>query len=151
MYEKIILKSINSEESKKNIISDGKQRCTYGQIPGIFDRLSDYFAKREIPPEAGFIIKCGNSLPEAVLLLWMLYHKRDFLLLPRRTGVSEEQQKIEAAAHPEFLQYNITVKRETVPAEITEPEAYIEIEPNPNYKKDAPRQEKQGNIYLKTS
>ncbi|MCP4155346.1 MAG: acyl--CoA ligase, partial [bacterium] len=64
---------------------------------------------------------------------------------------SEEQQKIEAAAHPEFLQYNITVKRETVPAQITEPEAYIKIEPNPNYKKDAPQQEKQGNIYLKTS
>ncbi|MCP4151089.1 MAG: hypothetical protein GY757_25315, partial [bacterium] len=116
MYEKIILKRINATESKNNIISDGKDQCTYDQIPGIFDRISDYFAKKEIPSEAGFIMKCGNSLPEAVLLLWMLYHKKDFLLQPRRTGASEEQQKIEAAAHPEFLQYNITVKRETVPA-----------------------------------
>lgn len=65
-------------------ISDGEASVSYGELPGRFEELDRVF-HRESEMGDWFVFPCGNTLNEAVLLLWLLERQRSFLLVPPAT------------------------------------------------------------------
>jgi acyl-coenzyme A synthetase/AMP-(fatty) acid ligase len=142
MFKELILKSLTSDKSKKNIITDGTYQCTYHELIEIFAALDQSFGEFAVSPGDCCVLICGNSLPEAVLLLWMLYRKRNFLLLPRG-GL--------AISLPEFCQHKIRVDLDSPGIDIKVPGTYLAVEPNPGFSADTSLPGEQGSILLKTS
>jgi len=142
MFKELLLKSLTSEDSKRNIITDGTQRCTYHELKEIFDTLDRFFEESAVAPGDCSVSICGNSLPEAVLLAWMLYRKRNFLLLPRGGMV---------ISLPGFCHHKIQVNFDTPGIDIKVPGTYLVIEPNAGFSAEARFPGEQGSIFLKTS
>lgn len=138
----MILKSMESSKTAKNMITDGTHQCTYHELIEIFVSLDRFFGKSVVSPGDCSVLICGNSLPEAVLLLWMLYRKRNFLLLPRGGLL---------ISLPEFCQHKICVDLNSPGIDIKVPGTYLDVEPNPGFKADTNLPGEQGRILLKTS
>lgn len=142
MFKELLLKSLTSGDSKQNFITDGTNQCTYHELIEIFVTLDQSFGESAVSPGECSVLICGNSLPEAVLLLWMLYRKRNFLLLPRG-GL--------AVSLPEFCQHKIYVDLNSPGIDIKVPGTYLAVEANPGFSADARLPGEQGSIFLKTS
>ncbi|UCH96072.1 MAG: acyl--CoA ligase [Candidatus Aminicenantes bacterium] len=142
MFEELILKSAACGDNKRNIITDGTYQCTYHELIEIFAALDQFFGKSAVSPGDCSVLICGNSLPEAVLLLWLLYRKRHFLLLPRGGLVF---------SLPEFCQHKILVDLNSPGLDIKVPDTNLAIEPNPGFSADASLPGAGGSIFLKTS
>jgi acyl-coenzyme A synthetase/AMP-(fatty) acid ligase len=142
MFNELILKSLTSGETADNIITDGTYQCSYHELIEIFVALDQSLGKSAVSPGDCSVLICGNSLPEAVLLLWMLYRKRNFLLLPRG-GL--------AISLPEFCQHKIGVDLNSPGIDIKVPGTYLAVEANPGFNVDIRLPGEQGSILLKTS
>jgi acyl-coenzyme A synthetase/AMP-(fatty) acid ligase len=142
MFQQLVLKSIESDDVSENIITDGRFQCCYRELPGIFVGLDQFFLESGISPGKCSVLMCGNSLPEAVLLLWLLYRESNFFLLPRDGR---------AVALPEFCQYRLRTNLKSSGIDIKAPGTYLSIESNPRFNADAGLSGKPGSILLKTS
>ncbi len=142
MFREMLLKCAESEKTCQNQLSDGKYRCTYRELPEIFAALDVFFTELKIPGDEGLVLVIGNTLPEAVLLLWMLYKKRDVLLQPRGGLVQNL---------PEFFRDKAVVEVGAPGLELKKPGTYLKIEANPDFKEETPRPGSGGSIFLKTS
>jgi acyl-coenzyme A synthetase/AMP-(fatty) acid ligase len=69
------------ETYSDGFISDGEASVSYGELPRRFEELDRVF-HRESEIGDWFVFPCGNTLNEAVLLLWLLKRQRSFLLVP---------------------------------------------------------------------
>jgi acyl-coenzyme A synthetase/AMP-(fatty) acid ligase len=142
MFKELVLKSLTSDDSKRNIITDGTYRCTYHELKEIFESLDRSFKESAVTPGDSSVLICGNSLPEAVLLLWMLYRERYFLLLPRG-GL--------AITLPAFCRHQIRAHLDSPNLDIKLPSTYLAVEPNPGFSADVRLPDEPGSIFLKTS
>jgi acyl-CoA synthetase (AMP-forming)/AMP-acid ligase II len=151
MFERIITNHSISEEVSKNIITDGGISCTYAELPGIFEKLDDFFDRSDFRENDCVVLRCGNTLREAILLLWMLSRKRNFLLLPR-AGEGKEQRRLEELNLPAFCRYTVSLRPglKTEDGSIGKPGFYIDIRPNVNYEK-FPDDLYGGSVFLRTS
>jgi len=86
---KFIRQCDNSTDVQDQGITDGQNTCAYGQIPGIFDNLQDFFIKKGIGIEAPLVLECENSLNAALILLYLLEKDYSFLLIPPEKNASE--------------------------------------------------------------
>ncbi len=80
-----------------NILTDGKLTCSYQEIPEIFEKLEKAFnekknnekknneknAERKINREDCLVLETENSLPIALVLLFLLEKGYSFLLVPK--------------------------------------------------------------------
>ncbi|MCP5101819.1 MAG: long-chain fatty acid--CoA ligase [bacterium] len=148
MFKQAILEHAASAECSGNIITDGTHTCTYGELPGIFEVLDDFFSGTAVSPGECVVFRCGNSLPEAVLLLWKLSRERDIVLLPRGGGI---QRELEDLNLPEFCRAKISVNLEAEGLDIAVPGSYVDIRPNSNYKASGEDTAAAGTVYLRTS
>lgn len=156
MFAERILEAAKSAETSGNILTDGKLRCTYRELPEIFEKIDRFLTRSNISAGDCNIIRCGNILADAVLLLLMLYKKRNFLLLPRLR--SKLQKEMEDSRLPEFCKNKISVNVDSPVLDIKNPASYIGVETNPGYRsfkdriavKRLPLNES-GNVFLKTS
>lgn len=141
-FKKMIEKSVESGDTKNNIITDGTRQCTYHQLLGIFTGLDRFFQQSHVSPGECSVLVCGNTLPEALLLFWLLYRKRSFLLLPRGGLVFNP---------PEFCKHKILVDPDSPGTDINVPGTYLAVETNPGFNPDAKFPGETGSIFLKTS
>jgi acyl-coenzyme A synthetase/AMP-(fatty) acid ligase len=144
MFKELLFKSLTSDDSKGNIITDGTYQCTYHELIEIFVTLDRFIGESAVSPGDCSVLICGNSLPEALLLSWMLYRKQNFLLLPRG-GL--------AISLPEFCQHKIKIQVDlSSPGIDTKvPGTYLAVEPNPGFSAAARFPGEQGSIFLRTS
>jgi len=154
-FHSAIIEAIRSEEAGANVISDGRFQCAYRELAEIFGHLDDFFNESPMG-EAGAklctVFRCGNSLPEAVVLLWLLYRKKDFLLLPSMDK-RKQQAKLEDIHLPEFCKYKMSIDTGSPDLALDAPVSYIRIEPNANFKEDNEAEvlTGSGGVYLRTS
>ncbi|OQY58190.1 MAG: AMP-dependent synthetase [Desulfobacteraceae bacterium 4572_88] len=76
------------QNSQENILTDGQQICTYQDIPKIFERIREFFDEKDIRIQYPLVLECENSLPGALLLLYLLEEGYSFLLIPSETKAS---------------------------------------------------------------
>ena len=91
------------ETTGGGFISDGEASILYRDLPRRFEELDRVFRQRSEPGD-WFVFPCGNSLNEAVLLLWLLSRERSFLLVPP-TAVT--------LPVPAFCRFVVTIARDT--------------------------------------
>lgn len=151
MFEQIISNHSKDVEVSGNIITDGSYSCTYAELPGIFDGLDEFFDGSGFQDSDCVVLRCGNTLQEAVLLLWMLSGKRNFLLLPR-IGEGKEQRRLEELNLPGFCKYTVSLHPDLKAEDgrVGAPGSYIDVRPNGNYE-GFPGDLRGGSVFLRTS
>jgi hypothetical protein len=55
--------------------------CQYYVIPDLFTKLHQLFDERDISQQDGIALECENSLPCAIVLLFLLEHDYHILLI----------------------------------------------------------------------
>jgi acyl-coenzyme A synthetase/AMP-(fatty) acid ligase len=149
MFKEMILKTIKSGETRGNRITDGKYTCAYGELPEIFANFAAFFTRAKISSQDCCIFNCGNSVPEALLLLWLLYEKRDFVLLPPMG--KKAQREMEQARLPQFCRLILSVDVSLPGMDIKDPGSYIDIAANGNFREEAGIPAGFGSVFLRTS
>lgn len=92
----------NSISAQTNVLTDGQLTCAYQEMPEIFARIQNVFAERDINIEEGLAFECDNSVPSALVLLFLLETGYSFLLLPKINNDKDIEQSI-----PKFCRYHI--------------------------------------------
>lgn len=72
------MKFINT--SSRNSLTDEQLSCCYQDIPNLFAKIADSFIKKGITKQDCVVLECENSLPAALVLLFLLEHDYSFLL-----------------------------------------------------------------------
>lgn len=88
-----------------NILTDGQLTCEYKNIPRVFEQLQHFFAEKGIQPQDGVVLDCENSLPSALVLLFLLEYGYHFLL-----SKVENSDKVP----PQFCRYQLQVNSENL-------------------------------------
>ena len=100
---------VNSINYRDNLLTDGMLTCSYQKIPDIFDGIQRYLRERGIVREDCLALECENSLPSALMLLYLLEGGYSFLLLPKVVcGAQVRQPPL-----PQFCRYRVVAERLT--------------------------------------
>lgn len=126
---------------RNNIISDGQLVCTYDQLPTIFRRIEQHFARQGVTWLDCLAVECGNRLTDALLLLYLLERGQDFVLLPAGFGDQESR--------PRFCRYRLTTIAEQ--AIIDQPTSYLQFKPLAVWTEAASSFKDVAKLYLRTS
>ncbi len=127
---KFISQFSDPANSQLNVLTDGEYQCTYQEIPGIFAKIKDHL--KNISIEDCLAFKCDNSVPSALILLYLLEEGYSFLLLPKAV----KEQSI-----PKFCQYLLKTNNTSI-----DPAQFLQISKNSNQIKNTGQK-----LYLRTS
>jgi acyl-CoA synthetase (AMP-forming)/AMP-acid ligase II len=119
-----------------NVLTDGIHSCQYQDIPAVFSQLREFFTQKGIRPQDGVVLDCENSLPSALVLLFLFEHNYHFLL-----SKTENSSKIP----PQFCRYQLQIQAISL-----NPHDFLTIIEHPTHahsfvNNDIPR------LYLRTS
>lgn len=143
---KFIAQCASTTDVKENILTDGQYTCTYRELPDIFAGLRDGFRERGIGLDPCLALECENSLPGALLLLYVLEGGYDFVLLPKPAEGCRA-----APVAISFCRYRVTtVTMGSDQKTEIDPSQFIHITPYPGYRED-PGKNQDPRVYLQTS
>ncbi len=148
MLDRMLTETAADAEKGGNTISDGRLQCTYQALPGIFARLDSFFESRLAAADCT-IFRCGNSLPEAVVLLYLLARQKHLLLLPRLSR--KLQEEFEDQNLPQFCKHKLSVDLSLPTVDFEAPHSYLEFQANTNFKGQADVLRGPGKVFLRTS
>ena len=130
---KIISQITNSSStsSSESIITDGKLVCSYPQIPAVFAGIGQMLARGGVTNQDCVALGCENSLPTALVLLYLLEHDYSFLLLPKENLLSTENHQ----DLPKFCRHVLVTKDYTDDGEVDLeiPEQFLHFRENPHW------------------
>lgn len=149
MFRKKIQELMQSAETGRNIITDGKHQCRYQDLGEIFEAIDSYVSNRDVDIQDCLVLRCGNNLTEALLLLWQLHGSRDCLLLPR--ALNKEQELFEDDNLPHFCKMKLQVEPDAKDLDIKKPDTYVKVSIHPRYQPEAKTWQQPGYLFLKTS
>ena len=95
----------SSTSSRTNVLTDGQLTCSYQEIPEVFERLQRHLAERGIGIKDCLALECDNSVPSALVLLYLLEKSYSFLLLPRAVNAPQELGRKQSI--PRFCRYRV--------------------------------------------
>lgn len=98
---------INAISHSEHSISDGLLNCAYADLPVLLQHIDAYLLAQGVQPDDCVAIECLNSVPSAVLLVFMLARQRGFVLLPPSEN---KDQTSTLKPVPQFCQYRLVVK-----------------------------------------
>ncbi len=144
---KFIARYPGTTDVEANILTDGRHACTYRELPDLFAGMRDGFGERGVGLDACLALECENSLPGALLLLYVLEGGYDFVLLPKPA----EGCRATSGSIPFFCRYRVTtVTAGPGPMTDIDPSQFIYITPNPGYR-EGPGTNQDPRVYLQTS
>jgi acyl-CoA synthetase (AMP-forming)/AMP-acid ligase II len=137
---KFISQFSNATSSQSNVLTDGEHQCAYQDMPSIFDKIQNHLIKNNINTKDCLAFECENSVPSALLLLYLLEKGDSFLLLPKAP---------EAQSIPKFCQYRIRTEHIKDKTAQLNPEQFLHIIKNEKWigKREIAAQK----LYLRTS
>jgi hypothetical protein len=83
-----------SISGRLNALTDGYLSCSYQEITEVFERLQEHFAEQEIGFKDCLALEYVNSVPSALVLLYLLEKSYSFLLLPKAINTSPKIGKM---------------------------------------------------------
>ena len=89
------------QSASNNVLTDGFLTCRYQDIPDVFAQLHDFFEEKGIKQQSGVVLDCENSLPSALVLLFLLEHDYHFLLSKAENS---------AQIPPQFCRYQLQIR-----------------------------------------
>ena len=130
-----VAQQLGARDVDANVLTDGRDTCTYAALPDIFANLRSRFHERGIDPEVCLAFECENSLLSALVLLFLLEDGHDFLLLPTR----KQDGNTGPLEVPSFCGYQIAASRERFTdssdsSRLADSDC-LDLTPNPGYRK----------------
>jgi acyl-CoA synthetase (AMP-forming)/AMP-acid ligase II len=135
MFATHIDHAINHAEWQQNSLSDGSMRCVYRDIPTFFNIIADFLAEHQVQAEDCIAIEGVNSVPAALILLYLLKQGYSFVLYPPM-----QKQGKELAVRPpipDFCRYRLIINpstESTFSAQLLDEISRFEINNNFNIK-----------------
>ena len=115
----------NPDHCPQQRMTDGQVEFSLSHLPLLFERLDQWFDKHGIPwglnSHHPFIFECVNSVPHAVILLYLFDRGYSFLLLPPAAP------ELDPPTFPTF--FSTVLKVQEVPLDGLE--TGLELQPNP--------------------
>ncbi|NES18195.1 MAG: acyl--CoA ligase [Symploca sp. SIO3E6] len=145
---KFITQVINASSYESNLITDGQLSCSYQEIIQIFVNIDKLFDKWGIGKEDCFALACDNSIPSALVLLYLLEKDYSILLLPKAVKSSGSPPQ----DLPQFCRYSLATETHTQDGNLVnlrEPLQFIQLAENEKCLKVI--QKTTQKLYLKTS
>ncbi|MGK5092456.1 fatty acid--CoA ligase family protein [Deltaproteobacteria bacterium TL4] len=136
---KFISQFLNDKNSQSNVITDGERQCAYQDMPGIFNKIQNFLNERTISTKDCLVFECENSVPDALVLLFLLENGYSFLLLSK----ASKEPLI-----PKFCQYRIRTEQVNDHADTFKPERFLRVFKNDDNSGPAHAGAK---LYLRTS
>lgn len=146
---KILEDLVNSKISRSSQLTDHQFSCTYSEIFAIFDRLNQGFGEMGLSPGDCLALECENSVPCALLSLYLIAMGYSFLLIPK--SVKSEANR--DAVIPPFCRYRIGVKDHLTQANLVQNfDQFLEIVENETWvARGRDLDSSTGKLYLRTS
>ena len=117
----------NPDHCPQQRMTDGQVEFSLSHLPLLFERLDQWFDKHGIPwglnSHHPFIFECVNSVPHAVILLYLFDRGYSFLLLPPAAP------ELDPPTFPTF--FSTVLKVQEVPLDGLE--MGLELQPNPAF------------------
>ncbi|WP_204104750.1 MULTISPECIES: class I adenylate-forming enzyme family protein [Spirulina sp. CCY15215] len=98
------MKFINHSLSTQ-VLTDGQLTLSYSKITPVFEELDRFFGDRNIDRGDRLALECVNSVPCALVLLYLLEREYSFLLFSRAANTSEENKP----EIPPFCHYGLQI------------------------------------------
>lgn len=119
-----------------NVLTDGQAEVTYGKLRGLFAMLDEKPGSKNV---RCFSFPAGNKAVDAVIILWLLYGYRNFILLPATRTDGQDLT-------PGFCDVKIIIGKDA--KDIEEQISNIRLEENEGFKE---AQEFDGSAFFRTS
>ncbi len=123
-------------EQADGVLTDGQLQIDYQEINDLFSELENYLLAYSIRPQDGIVFECENSLPSALVLLFLLEKGYHFLL-----SKPENRDK----PIPDFCRYQFQIQSDSL-----EVNQYLTIIPNNSHSVMISEHET-AKLYLRTS
>jgi acyl-coenzyme A synthetase/AMP-(fatty) acid ligase len=148
---KFIGHSPSSTNFQANILTDGQLACTYQEIPIVFEHVHQWFAGRDIRGQDGIVLECENTVPCALVLLFLLEYDYDFLLIPRIRLSAQTSRPLPLL--PAFCKYKLSPEIVGAHSSITEvsPADYLNLVSNDRWQSECVPPHTTAQFYLRTS
>ena len=148
---KFIGHSASSTNSQANRLTDGQLTCAYQEMPAVFEQLRQMFAAQGIQPQDGIVLECENSVPGALVLLFLLEAGYDFLLIPRIRQLAQGSTALPPL--PAFCKYKLAPEMLNAAGTLTQfaPAQYAPILRNERWQSACQRPHPSAQFYLRTS
>ncbi|WP_353570969.1 class I adenylate-forming enzyme family protein [Candidatus Albibeggiatoa sp. nov. BB20] len=107
MFATHIDHAINNADWQHNTLSDGTMTCAYQEISALFDVIADFLAEHQVQADDCLAIEGVNSVPAALILLYLLKQGYSFVLYPPM-----QKQGKELAVRPpipDFCRYRLII------------------------------------------
>jgi acyl-CoA synthetase (AMP-forming)/AMP-acid ligase II len=117
----------NPDHFPQQHITDGQVELPLSHLPLLFERLDQHFSQLDLSPSNPFIFECLNSVPHAIVLLYLFDRGYSFLLLPPLSPPASTE--LDPATLPTF--FSALLKVQEVPLEGLE--SGIDRQPNPAF------------------
>jgi len=114
-----------------NVITDGVFSVTYGQIETFFRQFDLWFNDNNIKKYDCFILEAENTVPSALILLYLIEKSYSFLLIPERSQNNDEKEPL-----PCFCRYTLaalTVEHDEKTTTFN-PDEILSLSVNPKWK-----------------
>jgi acyl-coenzyme A synthetase/AMP-(fatty) acid ligase len=136
-----------------NGVTDGYLTCAYQEVPEIVERIEQHFAEREVGLKDCIALECLNSVPSALVLLYLLEKGYSFQLLS--ATIDSSQTLVKMAFIPSFCRYRITTKSfcsDGSAVELKQPEQFLYLVKNEDWVDDNEELKNPSpKMYLRTS
>jgi acyl-CoA synthetase (AMP-forming)/AMP-acid ligase II len=141
----LLMKFIDHLSSQMNVLTDGHLTCTYMDIPEIFAKIQNFLAAKEINIEDCLALECDNSVPSALVLLYLLEEGYSFLLLHKASQGADDARPFLS----KFCRYKIETVNDNGKTAHLNPELFLHIIKNEKWigKRNIAAQK----LYLRTS
>ncbi|HBE16233.1 MAG TPA: AMP-dependent synthetase [Cyanobacteria bacterium UBA11149] len=144
---------LSSPSSRTNILTDGQINCSYQEIPDIFKNIDALFVKQGIDKKDTLVLEAVNTLPNALILLYLL--ARGYSFLPINRGVNPANSSIPQVSIPRFCRYSLVtqpLKSSDNRAALTQPESFLQFLKNEEWISNSHRENNSTQkLYLRTS
>lgn len=142
----ILDQAIGSASAQTNGLTDGQITCSYQEIPEIFAGIERRFAEAEIGQEDCLALESINSVPNALLLLYLLSKGYNFLLSPKAAN---------GPPLPKFCRYAVVAESLTAdgnPSDLREPSRFLTFLQQEEWIQESGRTDSpDSRLYLRTS
>ncbi|PCI28595.1 MAG: AMP-dependent synthetase [SAR324 cluster bacterium] len=137
----------NTDEGKRNILTDGLLTCTYQEIPAIFSTIKRVFKQSHIAETDCLVLECENSLPCVLVLLYLLENGYSFLLVAKTNTQSNSLSQV--VSPPKFCRYTVTINMESTDS--LNPESFLQFSKNERWDGEIKASRCRKKLYMKTS
>ncbi len=141
--KKIIFDHGDNHLTKANFITDGQYTCDYKTIYKTICELTDLY-KNDQQFQSVNTFYFNNTVPDVILLLWLIIEKKSFILISSESKVSFRQKKIR------FYGNEISISYDNINDNLSFRKKFIHVKRNENYKANEIKDYK-SKLFLQTS